>query len=210
MRAICSVVNCSNFVHGNKLCSKHYARVRRGGTIDIECVGQSRPGNHNGMFGIKRCGITNPFFGKRHTEEAKAKNRQAHMGKIPTPEQNKRMSEKLKGRIPYWLKGKALSEEHKMKIKISVPRGANSPHWKGGITSINAAVRASPQYHKWSRLVKERDNYTCVLCGYQGRELHADHIKPFYSNPELRFELTNGRTLCVPCHRNTETYGRPK
>lgn len=26
--------------------------------------------------------------------------------------------------------------------------------------------------------------------------------------PELRTELSNGRTLCVPCHKNTETYGR--
>lgn len=38
--------------------------------------------------------------------------------------------------------------------------------------------------------------------------LHADNIKPFALYPELRFEVTNGRTLCIPCHKKTGTYGR--
>lgn len=85
-------------------------------------------------------------------------------------------------------------------------RGVNSNYWKGGITPINKAIRTSLEYKMWRRAVFERDDYTCVLCGERGVELNADHIKPFAYFPELRFELSNGRTLCVPCHKETDTY----
>ena len=40
-----------------------------------------------------------------------------------------------------------------------------------------------------------------VYCGQVGGYLEADHIKPFSLYPELRFELSNGRTYCKPCHK---------
>lgn len=79
--------------------------------------------------------------------------------------------------------------------------------WKGGITPMNAAIRNSLEYEDWRKAVFERDNYTCQICYQVGGYLHVDHIKPFALFPELRFELSNGRTLCVSCHRKTETYG---
>lgn len=184
--------------------------MRRHGTIDIECEGQSRPGNHNGMFGTHRSGEANPFFGKNHTDESKEKMSVANLGRKHTEEQNKANSDRLKGRSNYWLKGKPMSEEQKEKLRINVPRGKDSPHWKGGITPENRAIRSSPTFKNWARQVKERDNYTCQECGKVGGELHSDHILPFYNNPELRFELSNGRTLCIACHRLTDSYGRPE
>lgn len=85
-------------------------------------------------------------------------------------------------------------------------------NWKGGVTEAGLLIRASRQYKEWRRQVYERDQYKCVWCGVDGdgRNLNADHIKPFSKYPELRLDINNGRTLCVDCHRKTPTYGRPK
>jgi len=40
---------------------------------------------------------------------------------------------------------------------------------------------------------------SCGHCGAKPR-LHADHIKPWKDYPELRFDVSNGRTLCEDCH----------
>ncbi len=85
--------------------------------------------------------------------------------------------------------------------------GEKNPSWKGGITPINQKIRASLEYEEWRKSVFERDNYTCQDCGQVGGYLNADHIKPFAYYPELRFDLNNGRTLCVDCHSKTDTYG---
>lgn len=84
--------------------------------------------------------------------------------------------------------------------------GQGNSNWKGGITPINKKIRASNQYKEWRTKIFERDNYTCAWCGQHGGQLNADHIKPFALHPELRFDLINGRTLCVECHKKTDTY----
>lgn len=105
---------------------------------------------------------------------------------------------KLKNPVRYWL-NKSKPNLHQ--------RGEKSNFWKGGISSVNQLIRASGEYRHWRRLVFERDDYTCQLCFKRGGKLNADHIKPFSKYPELRLDISNGRTLCVPCHRTTETYG---
>ena len=82
----------------------------------------------------------------------------------------------------------------------------NSPSWRGGIKK-DRDKRKSYDCVMWRKQVFERDNYTCQMCGQRGGILQADHIKPFALYSELRFELSNGRTLCVACHRSTPTYG---
>lgn len=82
-----------------------------------------------------------------------------------------------------------------------------NPSWKGGVTPQHVLVRTSAEYIRWRKSIFERDGYACVLCGTRGGELNADHIKSFSKHPELRFDINNGRTLCVDCHRKTENYG---
>lgn len=85
--------------------------------------------------------------------------------------------------------------------------GEKSPSWQGGKTITQLLIRSSAKYKEWRESIFVRDNYVCQLCGQRGGKLNADHIKPFALYPELRLEESNGRTLCVPCHRKTNTWG---
>jgi 5-methylcytosine-specific restriction endonuclease McrA len=83
--------------------------------------------------------------------------------------------------------------------------GKNHYNWKGGITPLNHRVRTSTRAKLWRQAVLKRDNYTCVNCGAK-ENLEVDHIKQFAYHPNLRFELSNGRTLCKNCHKKTDTH----
>lgn len=122
----------------------------------------------------------------------------------PSPEWRKMMGEISRKRM----KGVPISMERRAKMSQSALRGDKSPLWRGGRSTKNALLRHSFQYSVWRKSVFERDDYSCQFCGKRGGKLNADHIKPFALFPDLRFELTNGRTLCEPCHRGTETWGR--
>jgi 5-methylcytosine-specific restriction endonuclease McrA len=56
----------------------------------------------------------------------------------------------------------------------------------------------------------ERDHYTCLVCGEVGGRINAHHIKSFKDYPELRFEVDNGITLCINCHKLTNNYGNKR
>jgi 5-methylcytosine-specific restriction endonuclease McrA len=98
------------------------------------------------------------------------------------------------------------SQVYCRKCSLKRKGGANNANWKGGITPVNMKIRASEEYKAWRLAVFNRDEYTCVWCGQVGGKLHADHIQPFSTHPDLRLELSNGRTLCIPCHMKTNSY----
>lgn len=148
------------------------------------------------------------------------------MGHAPhpvSPEGLRRRIAANTGRVP-WNKGQPSSAEHRRrqgnalrespKAKAQRERihaqfsGERSPHWKGGITPQNVLARTSLSAKEWRAAVMERDDFTCQQCGQRGGDLHAHHVKPFSKYPDLRWELSNGQTLCVACHRKTPTYGR--
>lgn len=105
------------------------------------------------------------------------------------------------GNIP-WCKGK--SNPHFA--------GANNPNWKGGITPEHLKVRWSQKSKIFRDEVFKRDNYTCQHCNRKRKEgdrviLNIHHIKPFSTHKELRFDVNNVVSLCIECHRKTDTYG---
>lgn len=90
--------------------------------------------------------------------------------------------------------------------------GDNSWLWRGGKTSEDKRLRNSYLVANWRKEVFKRDNYTCQICLKPSSKLPrssltADHIQPWSLFPELRFDLDNGRTLCLDCHRKTDTWG---
>ncbi len=99
------------------------------------------------------------------------------------------------------------SLETRMKMRASARKGADSHLWRGGVNTADSSIRGSVEYKLWRTSVFERDNYTCVWCKTKKSPFNADHIKPLRFFPELRFAIDNGRTLCVPCHKTTDTYG---
>ena len=94
-----------------------------------------------------------------------------------------------------------------LRCRCCANTGQLSPAWRGGVTPLYKKIVQSEEYKTWRTAVFKRDNYTCQLCGQRGCQLQADHINSFAFFPELRFELSNGRTLCVECHRTTPNYG---
>ena len=92
--------------------------------------------------------------------------------------------------------GHKLSKGHKEMISLSC--GGN------GITIINSQWRLKgSRYKKWRMAVFERDNWTCQFCRNRGLPLEAHHIKGWAKYPKLRYEIKNGVTLCVECHKLT-------
>lgn len=62
-------------------------------------------------------------------------------------------------------------------------------------------TRDSAEYRDWRLAVYRRDDFTCQRCNERGgRNLHAHHLKGWTRFPALRFDLSNGLTLCNPCH----------
>jgi len=63
----------------------------------------------------------------------------------------------------------------------------------------NQLLRKSTSFKNWRNSVFKRDNYFCQECGSKN-DLHPHHIKRFAIYPDLRFEISNGLTLCSKCH----------
>ena len=132
-------------------------------------------------------GRVSTFKGMKHTDEAKRK-----------------MGERKKGKKLRL--GKKHTIETRSKISCIVrertPRGERVHNYVDGKSAERYGIRHTSEYKRWRYDVFLRDGFVCQMCGYsKGGILNAHHIKPFPKYPELRFELSNGITLCESCHK---------
>lgn len=149
-----------------------------------------------------------PMYGKKnswgtHTLEAKSKISKRMAGK------NNPMYGKNGAQNPMWnLKNKA------------------HPAWKPPKkrkSDLSNQIRNCEKGIEWRNKVYSRDKYTCVLCkNNKGGNLNADHIVPLsvllkehkvltlsdaIKCKDL-WDVSNGRTLCVKCHKLTPSYAK--
>jgi 5-methylcytosine-specific restriction endonuclease McrA len=101
--------------------------------------------------------------------------------------------------------GRVQSKEEREKRRLN-NLGSKSHFWKGGITPNSFKERSCMELKEWKREIFKRDNYTCQECGVRGGILNAHHIKSWAKFKELRFDLNNGITLCLECHKLTDNY----
>lgn len=100
-----------------------------------------------------------------------------------------------------WLRGiHTRSQSEAWRNAPHFQRGSAHPRYRGNKNERQTAI-SQYAYRQWRRAVYERDDYTCQHCGKRGGRLNAHHIKAWATHPELRYEISNGLTLCVDCHR---------
>lgn len=72
------------------------------------------------------------------------------------------------------------------------------PMKRARMKGSDAAKRRTDK--EWADAVKERDDWVCQKCGKKDLNNHAHHRAPRSQRPDLRLEMSNGKTLCLDCH----------
>lgn len=119
---------------------------------------------------------------------------------------------------------KALEEtkEKQRKALFGKYAGERSWKWRGGVTTLYRQIRTSSLMRRWREHILKRDNRTCQGCGTTDGAMQVDHIDSFagilYNSNiksyreviecEKMWDTSNGRVLCVNCHRKTPNYGK--
>ena len=99
--------------------------------------------------------------------------------------------------------GRIFSEEHRRKISKK-KRGENHHNWKGGISSETSRRVVSREWRKLAKRIRERDENTCQVCGYEGgnKKLCVHHLRPYriYKDDSE----SNLLTVCRSCHQKLD------
>jgi hypothetical protein len=120
-------------------------------------------------------------------------------------EYNRRVFCSQKCRDTYGSRTGMRNTEHQKETLSKLMAGSGNHRYINGSTRSRIAQYRREKYTQWRKSIFERDDYTCQSCFIRpgkGKKvvLNADHIVRWSLAPELRFELSNGQTLCRECH----------
>lgn len=80
-------------------------------------------------------------------------------------------------------------------------KGENSASYNPNLSDEDRVKRRkTPESKKWTKEVFEKDDYTCVICGYKGKGLIAHHLDGYNWCKDKRTDVNNGVTLCNSDH----------
>ena len=82
--------------------------------------------------------------------------------------------------------------------------GVNSVHYNHDLTDEEREHNRSldPKEREWRVQVFQRDKFNCQYCGrYNRNNVNAHHKDAHHWCIERRYDVSNGATLCVECHR---------
>lgn len=194
----------------DKDCCASCAQLKAKESIDLVYGGASAKyfssNEKRAATNIDRYGSSNVFGSKEIKERIKLKNVEKYG--VPYTQQSPEVRSKT---IATCL------EKYGVENYVELFRGKfikeNSPVWKGG-PEYSRVERATHEYSEWRSLVFQRDSFTCARCGSKSGightvELQAHHIANWKDNPDKRYEVENGITLCERCHNEFHSlYGK--
>jgi 5-methylcytosine-specific restriction endonuclease McrA len=74
--------------------------------------------------------------------------------------------------------------------------------WKKTQKRIKPRPKTLYANQMWSRDIRERDDFTCQRCGKRDEVSNqAHHVATRKRRPDLRYDRSNGKTVCPDCHR---------
>jgi hypothetical protein len=164
------------------------------------------------VFGKDTSPIQKGMFGKHHSPETRMLMKAKHKGQIPVwagkpmPEAQKiKIKKALKEKYSkqsIHFKGKEITDPKQLEHRRQLWLGKKNPNWQGGKERLRYERYENSVYKRWRRAVYKRDEFSCQKCHSEGNgtNLRAHHIQSYKLFPALRFEITNGITLCDKCH----------